>query len=237
VRRVRFDVVNDALEASRRADRPRRHTGSSATEVAIFEATERLLATQGLHDISVADILEEAGISRATFYFYFSSKFAVVTGMLGRLYEEIFEVVQPFISREEDESPEQALRRSLQASADVWTQHQAAMRAVHEHWAVVPELRAAWLEIVERFTDALAAAIDRDRAAGLAVNGPSSHQLAAMLLWSTDRCLYVASLGVDDDLLGERETVEPLMAIWMGAVYGAEPVAKRATRGRGTRKR
>ena len=83
----------------------------------------------------------------------------------------------------------------------------------------------------------LAAAIDRDRAAGLAVKGPSSHQLAAMLLWSSDRCLYVASLGIDDDLPGERETVEPLMAIWMGAVYGAEPVAKRATRGRGTRKR
>jgi AcrR family transcriptional regulator len=85
------------LDASRGADRPRAHGGASETERAIFEATERLLADVPLHDLSVAQIISAAGVSRATFYFYFSSKFAVVTGLLAQVMDEVFEVVQPFI--------------------------------------------------------------------------------------------------------------------------------------------
>jgi AcrR family transcriptional regulator len=55
--------------------RPRAHTGEQDAEKAIFEATERLLAEQPLHELSVAQIITAAGLSRATFYHYFSSKF------------------------------------------------------------------------------------------------------------------------------------------------------------------
>jgi AcrR family transcriptional regulator len=189
--------------------------------VAIFDATERLLAAEGLHEISVAHILRESGVSRATFYFYFSSKFAVVTGLLARVYDRLFDVVQPFVSRNAGESPEGALHRSLDAAAAIWRQHRPLLRALHEHWAVVAELGAAWHSISVRFTDAVAASIDKDRAAGLAVAGPDSRQLAALLLWSTDQCLYIAGLGADDDLPGEHATVEPLMTMWLGCLYGS----------------
>ena len=44
-----------------------------------MSATERLLADVPLHQLSVEQILAEAGVSRRTFYVYFGSKFAVVT--------------------------------------------------------------------------------------------------------------------------------------------------------------
>jgi AcrR family transcriptional regulator len=186
---------------------------------AILEAAERVLERAPVHELSVAQIISAAEISRATFYFYFSSKFAVVSGLLARVMDEIFEVVQPFVRRTDDASPAEALRQSLAGATQLWKAHRPAMRAIHEHWNTTPELRALWLGVVERFTDAIAAEIDRERVSGLAPSGADSRQIAAALLWGTERCLYVAGLGVDPDLPDEPETLEPLLALWVGGLY------------------
>jgi AcrR family transcriptional regulator len=208
------------LTASRGADRPRAHAGDSETERAIFDATERLLGKVALHELSVAQIIEAAGISRATFYFYFSSKYAVVTGLLARVMDEIYEVMQPFVRRRSDSVAEEPLRESLEAAAAVWAAHRAPLRAVMEHWHAVPELRTLWLRIVRQFADGLAVDIERERAAGLAPGGTDSRQLADALIWGTERCMYVAGLGADHNLPSEEEIVEPLLALWLGTIYG-----------------
>jgi AcrR family transcriptional regulator len=210
----------DALATARSTDRPRPHAGTSETETAIFEATERLLEEVPLHDLSVAQIIAAAGISRATFYFYFSSKFAVVSGLLARVTDELFDVIRPFTERREDVPPRQALAESLSASVKLWGVHRAPLRAVHEHWNTTDELRELWLGVVTRFTEAIAEEIDRQRAAGLARPGVDSRRLAASMLWATQSCLYVAALGVDRHLPDEDAALAPLMALWSGALYG-----------------
>jgi len=210
---------SDRLAAARGNDRPRTHAGTSETELAIFAATERLLAQEPLHELSVAQIIAAAEISRATFYFYFSSKFAVVSGLLARVMDEIFEVVQPFVQRDDATSPEEALRESLAGATLLWKSHRPAMRAIHEHWNTTPELRALWIGVVERFTDAISAEIDRLRASGMAPRGANSRQIAAALLWGTERCLYVAGLGADPDLPDESQLLEPLLTLWVGGLY------------------
>src|SRR5260370_18267342 len=105
-----------ALETSRANDRPRSHDGASDAERVIFEATESLLAEVSLHDLSVSQIITRADISRATFYFYFSSKYAVVSGLLANVMGEIFEAVRPYVERDENRSPQEALREILQAA-------------------------------------------------------------------------------------------------------------------------
>lgn len=219
-----------ALEAARSNDRPRSHGGASEPERSIFDATEKLLVETPLHELSVAQIISAAGVSRATFYFYFSSKFAVVTGLLARIMDEIFASVQPFVERDEKESPEAALRKSLQESTRVWAEHRTALRAVMEHWNAVPELRELWLTVVQRFTNAVAAEIDRERKSGVAPPGPDSRQIAGSLIWGTERCLYVAGLGVDENIPREEELVEPLMGMWLGALYGGQTPAAKGTR-------
>jgi AcrR family transcriptional regulator len=192
----------------------------------IFAATERLLEEVSLHELSVAQILEEARVSRATFYFYFSSKHAVIAGLLARIMDEIYEVARPFIERAHDEPPQESLRRGLEATGALWQRHRLAMRAVSEHWHQVPELGQMWLEIFERFTGAFAAEIDRQREAGLAPAGVDSRRLAASLLWATERCFYVAGLGADEALGSEPETTEVLYPLWQGAIYGSASAAR-----------
>ncbi len=106
--------------------------------MAVFDATERLLANISLHELSVAQIIAAAGISRATFYFYFSSKFAVLGGLLARVGDEIFEVVQPFVQRHDSVQPQQALVASLAATAELWQRHRPALRAIATNTGTPP---------------------------------------------------------------------------------------------------
>jgi AcrR family transcriptional regulator len=185
----------------------------------ILAATARLLERQSFSEISVAQILTEAGVSRATFYFYFSSKFAVLSGLLESAMDDIFETVQPFLARPPGDSPSVALDRSIRAVTRAWHRHRAVLRAANHHWHSEPGLRELWLKVVERFVVAGAAEIDRERAAGMITSPVPSRTLAATLFWSTERVLYIAGMGVEPDLVDEESAVEPLVAMWRGTLY------------------
>lgn len=92
-------------------DRSLPTVGSPPAEQAIFDATERLLARTTIHQLTVADILGEASVSRTTFYAYFASKTGVVTALLGRVADEAFESGVPFSSA----IPTRAQRRCFTA--------------------------------------------------------------------------------------------------------------------------
>ena len=189
--------------------------------MAIFNATERLLAAAPLNDLSVAQIISSAGISRATFYFYFSSKFAVLGGLLARVSDELFEVIQPFVQRQDSVPPEQALRESLTATAALWQRHRPALRAIHEHWNATDQLRALWISVIARFTEATVAELDRQQSSGLINLDGNSRLISAALLWSTVQCLYVAGLGVDPNLPDEQAALPALVTLWRSTLYGA----------------
>jgi TetR/AcrR family transcriptional regulator, ethionamide resistance regulator len=204
------------------ADELRRaREGNADTRTQIFAATEELLERVPLHDLSVAQIIEHAEISRATFYAYFSSKFDVVVGLLTNVLEDVYDVARPFIERADDEPPDEALRRALEATTRVWRTHRFALRAATEHWHSVAELRTMWLGMVTRFTEGIAGEIERQRAAGIAPPGTDSRELTAVLLWATERSLYVAGLDVGSPLRSEQRSVPALYDVWRGAIYGA----------------
>jgi AcrR family transcriptional regulator len=187
----------------------------------ILEATMRLLQRMSLHEISVARIMGEAHVSRATFYAYFDSKYDVAATLLAGVMDEIHEGIEPFLQRDPETSPRAALRASLAAGWQTFMHNQPLMRATSEHWHAEPALRTMWLDVIERFSADVSAEIDRERAAGLAPAGVRSQTLAAMLLWSTERCMHVAGIGVDANMPSQLEMFEPLLEMWQRTIYGA----------------
>jgi AcrR family transcriptional regulator len=186
----------------------------------IYAATARLLERTAFNDISVAQILDEANVSRATFYFYFSSKFTVLSGLLENAMNDIFVTVQPFLARSPEIPPEDALKRSLRNVTRAWHRHRPVLQAVTHHWHSDPELKALWLRIVERFVTAGAAEIERERAAGEITSTVPARTLASILFWGTERVLYIAGLGIEQTLPDEEAAVEPLVNLWHGTLYG-----------------
>jgi len=202
--------------------RGKQRTADEDGEIAdeIYRATLELMAHTTFGDISVAAILREAQVSRATFYSYFSSRFAVLRGLLERAMDDIFQTVSPFLRRTADDPPEAALERSIRAVATTWRRHRVVLQAVNHHWSTEPELRELWLEITSRFIEAGASEIERERRSGVMVSSVPSRQLASTLFWGTERVLHIAGLGVDPELPDEDAAIEPLVTLWSGALYG-----------------
>ncbi len=185
--------------------------------MAIFKATEKLLAKQPFADLSVAQIIERARISRASFYHYFSSKLGVIAGLLVAVMDDIFDTASPFLRRPGATITE-SLRISMQNAMDVWTEHRVLLRVVIENWASSDELEAQWTGVMNRFAEAVAIEIDDERDAGQLPPGLPSRELASALIWSTERCLYIAGREAHGTDFDERAHVEVLVTLWAGTL-------------------
>ncbi|GAA0630800.1 TetR/AcrR family transcriptional regulator [Sporichthya brevicatena] len=199
--------------------RPRAHTGDQAIEKAIFAATEKLLATTPLHEISVAQIIAEAELSRASFYHYFSSKHDVVTALMTTIFEDMFAETHTELEAEWTD-PAAALRASLRPAMELWFEHRAVIQAVLENQHAVPDLAKVWSAVSEPFRAVLAMQVTQQRAAGRAPDGLPAEVLAAMMVSAAERIFYVGSTGTDPKLRTAAQRLDATVAICMAAIYG-----------------
>jgi TetR/AcrR family transcriptional regulator, ethionamide resistance regulator len=204
----------------------RAHTGKSAPEIAVFAATEQLLATQPLHEISVEAILDRSGISRAAFYYYFSSKYDVVANLAAAALEEIIHHLDAWTG-DHDASPSEVLRSSLQSGIKLWVDHGLLLAATIENMHSAPELGAVWIQHLERLTSLIAREIDRERADGTAPDGVPAEAVAGVLVWASERLLYLGLRGVDDALPSVEAAGDALLSLWSAAIYGSADHAGR----------
>jgi TetR/AcrR family transcriptional regulator, ethionamide resistance regulator len=197
-----------------------RETGPyTRTQTAVLDATERLLAQRPFSELSVNDILEEAGVSRTSFYAYFDSRTAVIAECLRRVMGQIAVAVDPFLA-ESEADPEAAIRASIRRWVEVARDHGAVLRTVSEQWPHDERLRELWFSIMARFSAGTARVITTARGAGQAPSGADAAGLSACLMWGYERVLQVATAGDAAGLPDAEAIVEPLAQMMTGGVYG-----------------
>ena len=199
--------------------RPRAHTGEQEAEKAIFEATESLLSEQPLHELSVNQIIAAAGLSRATFYHYFSSKYEIVAALMLRIFEEMFSETHTVLEAEWTD-PGVALRSSLATGMETWFAHRAVIHAVLENQHAVPALQQVWSAASAPFVAVLTDQIRREREAGRAVPGLPAEAIATMLVAGAERIFYVGSTGTDPWLGTADARLDAIVTIALAAIYG-----------------
>jgi TetR/AcrR family transcriptional regulator, ethionamide resistance regulator len=196
-------------------------------ERAILDATEGLLAERRLDELSVADILTAAGVSRASFYFYFESKYAVLADLVRRAVAEGHEAARPWLGHAGD-PPADEIRSGILDGARLWSARAPVLRAIVEHWRSDPGLSELWTELMAGSTRRTAARIRRDRASGLAAGtAVDADTVAATLTWLGERLYYLAAIGQPpfDD---QDRLVDTLTEFWLAVVYhGPPPTAPR----------
>jgi AcrR family transcriptional regulator len=193
---------------------PRRAIGDQggATEEAILRATGELLQDTPLADVAVRDILERAGVSRATFYFYFASKYAPVAALFRGILEDVLAVFDRHWAATEGADPRRGLRDALAASYALFAANAPLLRAVADARAD-PEVGEAFHAMIDRLIATAEAKIARESAAG------DPHALAAAMIWMNERCFYLHSLGAGSPWADDDEMLDALAAVWTGAVY------------------
>lgn len=186
-------------------------------EAAILATAERLLEDRSPQEISVDDLARGAGISRPTFYFYFSSKEAVFLTLIDRLVDQA-EPGRELIERIHEDPPAR-WREGLQIFFDIFGAHRAVVRAGAQLRAVNAEARQLWSEVMEGWVAQAVAAIDAERARGAAPPGVDSRQLAIALVSMNERVQY-ATFADEPPSLPDDAVMDVLLAIWLQAIYG-----------------
>lgn len=181
----------------------------------IMAATERLLADRPLHELSVSEIVAASGASRASVYFYFAGKSAILAALAESTSHELIEILQPWFDGEDGvDAP--LLRRCFQASVELWSEHRSILTATVESWRLDPEVGALWGDVMRSLIEHTQARIERARRAGHAIGRGDAAAIAETLVWSTERLHYVALADIAPALADPEQLTDSLMALWTG---------------------
>lgn len=184
---------------------------------AIVEAFEGLLQTRPMADIAIDEIAAGAAISRSAFYFYFSSKHAVLLELLDRMVAEVDDRLVGIGVPGDD--PAAWWRSCIGVFVDVFGAHRAVSVTLAEAQATVPALRAEWARRSGRWVDQTAATIVAERRRGRAREIVDARATSIALNAMNERVL-VASFGGEQPALAPGEVLDVLTDIWCTTIYG-----------------
>jgi TetR/AcrR family transcriptional regulator, ethionamide resistance regulator len=184
---------------------------------AILWTVERLLESRRLDDLKVVDVINEAGVSRATFYTYFESKHAAVAARTAAIMEQIHELWLPWL-----ESPgpdaESLLQLWLESIA-LWRRHRPLLMAAAEAWRADALVAEGWSALMHRYAGTVRRHIERARTAGVAPSNPDAGMLATVLVWLNESALYMTFATSEPTPEEDRRLAGALTAMWMRAIH------------------
>jgi TetR/AcrR family transcriptional regulator, ethionamide resistance regulator len=140
-------------------------------------------------DVSVANVVAAAGISRSTFYAYFVDK----TTLLRTWYEEFTEVIldaaQAWWSLDATATKDD-LRAALKRIMDAYRAHPELMAATHEAIGTDHGVREAVDDAMRRYIDGLRGHIENGQAGGFIDPSLPAAETAYWLQWMAERGLH-----------------------------------------------
>jgi AcrR family transcriptional regulator len=210
-------------QQKRQPGRPRASEGEQEdTRHSLLDAAAKLIAERGYRGMTVNEIVVRAGLSKGTFYWYFSCKddvlFAVLEEHIDRPLYELIELLKT-APAERDMAPE-ASRRFLEllerGRETVLLEHEYQLLAIRE-----PRLRARYLKRQAALREALAAGLDA-RAQQLEAppfSTPTSDVATAYLALANS--LAVERL-IDPDMVSDNLLGDIVALVYQGLVARAE---------------
>jgi AcrR family transcriptional regulator len=211
--------MGEVTPLPRLPERRRRPVGEER-RLAILVAIEDLLRERPLAEISVGDIAAAAGVARSGFYFYFSSKGAAVTALLGDLFEQMVTGAMAFLREADD--PAAAVRDALLATWEAWRDHQGLILAMLDARGSDPAIRGLWDAWIDRFVGPVAGVIEAQRAAGRARPGQDARELVAVLIGANERAFErLSRTGAARTQIDGA--IDALVAVWTSVLYEPLP--------------
>jgi AcrR family transcriptional regulator len=186
---------------------------------AILVTAEALLGERAFDDISIEDLARGAGISRPTFYFYYSAKDEVLLALLDRVITEVKHRVGE-LPRDFESDPAGAWTRSIGMFVEVFVAHRGVATAAIAARARNDEVRALWSKSMQSWADFSTEVIQSEQARGAAPEGINAHDLAVSLNLMNERVI-TAVLNQESPAIAESRVLDVLSAIWIRSIYGS----------------
>jgi TetR/AcrR family transcriptional regulator, ethionamide resistance regulator len=216
-------MTTSAPATQSRTSRGRRSSRPSGDDrqLAILETAEKLLEDRPLSEISVDDLAKGAGISRPTFYFYFSSKDAVVLALVDKVVQRVEHVMQQMDANPPDD-PVDGWRIAISTFYEAFGAHRWVANSGSETISAKGELRDVWLSFMQKWIDQTADRIDDERARVGAPDTIPARDLATSLNLMNERSM-LASYAAEQPSVERDRLVDTLTHIWVTSIYGTTP--------------
>jgi TetR/AcrR family transcriptional regulator, ethionamide resistance regulator len=213
--------VIDSDVAPRRGQRAPRPSKGDRRERALLEAAGRMLESGRFSTASIADLADEAEISRASFYFYFASKQALLATLVDEAVSDFNARIVEVLESDDSSAPAAAVRATVDAAAELWWNHRAILLASVELGTTIPDVyeramanfaivRAPTVELLQRHGQVPEAG-NRDDATALVM----------ILMLMTERNFFDLLRG-SPTLADMHALTERLAMVWLRA-FGLEP--------------
>ncbi|MGE2712751.1 TetR/AcrR family transcriptional regulator [Mycolicibacterium litorale] len=195
-------------------DRRPAHRGDLRRD-AILDALDQWLRQSGVETVNIAEVAQQAGVSRSAFYFYFENKAAAVAALMERMLDETYAVNRALTNG--PGAPRYRVHAMLSGLFGMCERHRHLFRAMLEVRGSSPAVRSIWDDARESFVDSIAALIRTERSAGLAPDGVDPRVLASVLLEFNDRMLERLTVGGP---LPAEQLRQGAAAVWLSSIYG-----------------
>jgi AcrR family transcriptional regulator len=187
----------------------------------ILEATERLLQERPVHELTVLALCEAAGVSRASFYIYFESKYAPVAALAEQVTDTIYrDHWEPFLGGAESPTLENYTDHWRQTTA-LWERHRAVLVAAAAAWRAEPAATDGWRALWTTYIGLNRGFIERAQARGDAPAELDAATLAASLTWMAENALYLAFTETAPEFLDHERLTQAHCGIWYRAIFGS----------------
>jgi AcrR family transcriptional regulator len=214
---VKVDEAHRSATASAQTESIQAVSGRKRREASaneILAATQHLLASGGsVATLSVATIIAEAGVSRATFYACFPDKHAVIGGLAQDALAWREEIYAEVLADPELTHPR--LDELMLSIVGHWQTNRSVLAAIIELAEHDPATREHWRTAVTQIAEQAAEQF-RIRWTGSPDQPANPDAMAAAFTWMLERCCH--QLVTDDD---SAETTALAMSeiIWRTITY------------------
>jgi AcrR family transcriptional regulator len=190
-----------------------------------LDALERLLAKAPMSELDVEPIAAEAGITRTRFYAYYTSKNDALGALLRRMIAVRSAAYDHpgswFVGRSPEVRPRDALRKTIEMTTDAAWPDRFVLREACDLWTAVPEVRDAWLNLIELATARLEKAIVRERKLGVAPPGYNARRVAEALTWQAERLYFNAWVELPG-AMSKKQLCEVRLEAYMRVIFLAD---------------
>lgn len=201
------------------ASRSRRssHLSGDDREQAILATAELLLQERPLGDFSVDELAKGAGISRPTFYFYFSSKNAVLLSLMDRVSSRARGALKSLGDKLTGD-PTTHWRPRIEAFFEIAGANRAIAVAGAAAKASNSEVRQLWATLMQQWITYTAAAIQAERDRGVAPDNVPARDLATALTLLNERVM-ASTFTAEEGAISEEHAIDTLVHIWEASIY------------------
>lgn len=194
--------------------RRRAQARRASTEHEILEATERLLSDRMFRELTIADVMAEAGASRTAFYRYFPDLESVLLRRLADVNVQMEEARDRWLAESDD--PVGSIYDAALGFATIFRQHGRFLLAFADAATGATDVDAAWRSLVEGFTEVTSGRVRSLCERGLCrIDDPD--EVTRALVWMTERYLletYGRGSGV-----AARRTAGCIALIWQRSLF------------------